>query len=41
MTHDNDQPDPRPIEADVADLVHRYGYAEVLAEVQMHAPEGE
>lgn len=23
---------------DVADLVHRYGYADVLAEVQMHAP---
>ena len=30
--------DEDPIVADVADLIHRYGYGPVLAEVRMHEP---
>lgn len=29
---------PSPIALDVADLVHRYGYAPVASELQMHVP---
>lgn len=32
------EPEPDPIVGEVADIVARYGYGPVLAEVQMHAP---